>query len=243
MALYAAEKGINIFLEKPMGLNTEEAVEIADKVKEKNVAIKMHLGGGIGFTTISPVFVRILVQSLKDVGAKTVFIIDGKNPEHGVARGYTSEVLGCQVLSCFGHSGKYYYPEPIDFKGLDEIFLSGEALDFMYDEADLAIGSLGRHRQNTNQVSTLKIKEFCARGKPFIYSNDEPTLNGLEEFALKVPANDSSIDFKKVIQFYLKVEKSVEIPKRMRKIAIEKYDWVHQIKIIHNEIQKKKSIK
>ncbi|MBT4482857.1 MAG: DUF362 domain-containing protein [Candidatus Latescibacteria bacterium] len=103
--------------------------KLQEKVADKNVAIKMHLGGGIGYTTISPVFVRILVQSVKDAGAKSVFIIDGKNPEEGIPRGYTSEVLGCQLLSCFGHSGNYYRPEPIGYKSLDEALLSGEAMD------------------------------------------------------------------------------------------------------------------
>ncbi|MFC1608355.1 DUF362 domain-containing protein, partial [Candidatus Latescibacterota bacterium] len=87
-----------------------------------------HLGGGIGYTTIHPVFVRILIDAVKDGGAQSVKIIDD-DAGNGLARGYTPEVLGCPVVSCFGESGKYYYPEPIGFRGLDEALLSGEALD------------------------------------------------------------------------------------------------------------------
>ena len=104
-------------------------LKLSDKVKGKNVAIKMHLGADIGFTTISPVFVRILVGAVKDAGAASVKIIDGCDPENGVARGYTQEVLGCPIVSCFGRTGKYVYPEKIGFRHLDEALFGGEAVD------------------------------------------------------------------------------------------------------------------
>lgn len=103
------------------------------RVEGKTVAIKMHLGNDIGFTTIHPLFVRILVKALKDAGAKRVSVIDdkvfAKNPDVGVARGYTQEVLGCPVISCFGPKSDHYTTLPIGFHGLDEAQFSGEALD------------------------------------------------------------------------------------------------------------------
>ena len=45
-------------------------LNVADKVKKKNVVIKMHLGGNIGYTTIHPVFVRLLVAECKEGKAK-----------------------------------------------------------------------------------------------------------------------------------------------------------------------------
>ncbi|MDP2984929.1 MAG: DUF362 domain-containing protein [Candidatus Latescibacter sp.] len=98
------------------------------KVSGKTVAVKMHLGENIGFTTIHPVFVRILVEALFEAGARSVKILDGR-AQNGLARGYTREVLGCPVVSCFGESGKYLYSEQIGFKDLDVALLSGEALD------------------------------------------------------------------------------------------------------------------
>jgi len=102
---------------------------LAGKVKDKHVAIKMHLGADIGFTTISPVFVRILVQAVKDGGAASVKIVDGSDPQNGVARGYTSEILGCPVVNIFGQTGKYLYREEIGFRELDEAFYGGEGVD------------------------------------------------------------------------------------------------------------------
>jgi len=38
--------------------------------KDATVAVKIHVGGHLGFTTIPPLFVRILVQKVKDAGAR-----------------------------------------------------------------------------------------------------------------------------------------------------------------------------
>ncbi|MFC1694156.1 DUF362 domain-containing protein, partial [Candidatus Latescibacterota bacterium] len=102
-------------------------------VADKNVVIKMHLGRDIGFTTIPPVFVRILVKAVKNASAQSVKIIEETvfetDTEIGVARGYTEEVLDCSVVSCFGRDGSYHYKEHIGYKTLDDVRLSGEAVD------------------------------------------------------------------------------------------------------------------
>jgi len=103
------------------------------KVIPKNIAgkktvIKMHLGGGIGYTTIHPLFVRILVRELKAANATSIKVMD-VNADSGIARGYVPEVLGCPVVSCLGKNEKHFYREKIGFKALDETVLSREAVD------------------------------------------------------------------------------------------------------------------
>ena len=105
-----------------------DRLKLEKRVKGKKVGIKMHLGGNIGYSTIPPLFIRMLVQALKDSGAKSVKAMDG-NASDGIARGYTPEVLGCPVVPCFGESGKYLYPEKIGYKKLDSVFFGGEAVD------------------------------------------------------------------------------------------------------------------
>ena len=99
-----------------------------DRVKDKTVGIKMHFGGGIGYTTIPPLFIRILVQKLKDNGAGSVYVMDG-GPQDGIPRGYTREVLGCEVVSTFGASRKYLYREDINYLTYDYALFGGEAVD------------------------------------------------------------------------------------------------------------------
>jgi uncharacterized Fe-S center protein len=103
-------------------------LELEKKVKGKSVGIKMHFGGGTGYTTIPPVFVRILVGALREAGAGRIKVMDN-NPEDGIGRGYTREVLGCEVVSTFGASGHYLYREKIGFKGVDHVDFGGEAVD------------------------------------------------------------------------------------------------------------------
>ncbi|MEX2680800.1 MAG: DUF362 domain-containing protein [Candidatus Sigynarchaeota archaeon] len=96
-------------------------------VKGKKVCIKMHLGGGIGYTTIHPVFVRTLVDAIKKAKAKSVFICDGsaKDAEN---RGYTKRSVHAPLVSLFGFGGKTMRV-PINFKTFDTADISKKVLD------------------------------------------------------------------------------------------------------------------
>ena len=84
-------------------------------VERKSVALKMHLGGNLGYTTIHPLFLRILVKALKNAGGD-VFITDlyhRNNDNFGVRgaenRGYVEEIIGCKLVPVAGTDDKYYY--------------------------------------------------------------------------------------------------------------------------------------
>ena len=100
----------------------------AERIKGRTVGIKMHFGGGTGYTTVPTVFVRMLVDAVKKAGAKSVFAMDN-DPSSGIARGYTREVLGCEVVSTFGATRKYVHTETIGYKSYDTAELAGEAVD------------------------------------------------------------------------------------------------------------------
>lgn len=82
-------------------------------------------------------------------------------------------------------------------------FLNGEQLSEIYDKSQLAIASLGLHRLNIEAPSTLKSREYLARGIPFIYSS---VVADFEEhpvdFALQISTDDKPIDFNEVLKFY-----------------------------------------
>ena len=72
-----------------------DKLNIRDRVKGETVAIKMHLGGNIGYSTVHPVFVRKVVQAVKDGGGKP-FVCDLSGSVHtAYTRGYTAETVGC----------------------------------------------------------------------------------------------------------------------------------------------------
>jgi len=85
-----------------------------DVVKDKWTAVKMHLGRNIGYSTIPPLFVKILVDKLLSYGAK-VYITDQIVSE-AKARGYSEEYLGVPIVAAAGVTGKYYYEKYVDFK-------------------------------------------------------------------------------------------------------------------------------
>ncbi len=100
-----------------------------DMFKDKSVAIKMHLGGGLGYTTIPPLFVKILVEQIKKAGGRP-FVTDGSGAIPGAKdRGYTEEVLGAPVVPAAGINERYYRTVPINYLTLEQAQLCGEIAD------------------------------------------------------------------------------------------------------------------
>ena len=111
-----------------------ESSDLAGRIAGKSVAIKMHVGSNMTFSTIPPVFVRILVDYVKKSGAKcfiTDHYVNGRHPEE---RGYTATALGCEILEGAGFFGKYFYTRKVDFKKLKHIDVSG-----LINDADFLI--------------------------------------------------------------------------------------------------------
>ena len=100
-----------------------------DMFDGRRVAIKMHLGGDLGYTTIHPLFVRILVKAIKDAGGRP-FITDGggaiPTARH---RGYTEEVLEAPVIPAAGLDDGYVKSVPINYHKLKEVQLCGEVVN------------------------------------------------------------------------------------------------------------------
>jgi uncharacterized Fe-S center protein len=110
-----------------------DKMELEDKVKGKLVAIKMHVGRKIGYTTIHPLFVKSLVEKLQKWGAK-VFITD-QEVQDAAVRGYREEFLGCPVVEACGVTEKYFYEHKVDYRSFKDCDIAGhiEDADFLID--------------------------------------------------------------------------------------------------------------
>ncbi len=111
------------------------ACGLGEAVRGKKVAIKMHVGDGVSYSTIPPVFVRKLVQFVQDSGGEcfiTDHYIAHRRPHE---RGYSEAGLGCPVLDDCGYFGKYFYTVEADYKKLRHIDVAGLIYDadFMID--------------------------------------------------------------------------------------------------------------
>ncbi len=107
----------------------------AEKVKGKTVAIKMHVGERIGYSTIPPIFVRKLVSFVKESGGDcfcTDHYLYNRHPEE---RGYTEMNIGCPLLDDCGRLGKYYYTKEVDYKSFKHVDVAGliHDADFLID--------------------------------------------------------------------------------------------------------------
>ncbi len=94
------------------------------------VPIKMHLGGSLGHTTIHPLLVRMVVQAIKAAGGQP-FIIDGlfDSVLQAASRGYTSETLGCPIISAAGPYDTHLVKRPVDLPGFKQIDVLGVIWD------------------------------------------------------------------------------------------------------------------
>lgn len=82
-------------------------------------------------------------------------------------------------------------------------YKSGKELDTIYNFCDIAVDSLGRHRSNIYYNSSLKSKEYLAKGLPVISSvTNELDYDLSFKYYKKFPHDESPINVEKIIDFY-----------------------------------------
>lgn len=103
----------------------------------------------------------------------------------------------------------------------------GEELDALFEQADFAIGSLGRHRSGICNIKTLKNREYAARGFGFVYSETDDDFDHMP-YVLKVPANENPINIVELIDF---CKNQSMLPQEIRQ-SILHLSWKEQMKKI-----------
>lgn len=127
---------------------------------------------------------------------------------------------------------KSQYEELIEKYGLQKFvkiygYLSPQESAKIYDECDIAIESLAWHRIHVKIGSTLKVREYLAKGMPIFASSPMDVVPKEWEYAAYAPIDDSPIDIASVIAFYKKIygEKTQEeVIKEIRQFAMEHCD-------------------
>lgn len=107
----------------------------------------------------------------------------------------------------------------------------GDALDQIFEQCDMGIGSLGRHRVGIQQIKTLKNREYAARGIPFVYSETDSDFDK-RPYVLKAPADESPINIQQIVDFYKSFNMSaIEI-----RNSIQDLSWTSQMKHVIDEV-------
>lgn len=110
-------------------------------------------------------------------------------------------------------------------------FKSGKELDELYNETDIAVGSLGIHRIGLTEVQPLKNREYAAKGLPFVISFRDPDFSG-KEFVFQVASDESLIDIATIIAWYRSREFN---PQNIHEYA-KKFSWDTQMQKVIQEI-------
>lgn len=102
---------------------------------------------------------------------------------------------------------------------------SGPELDEIYNKCNVGLGPLGQHRVGGKKDTGLKTKEYFAKGLPYIYSGDEPTVPEDYPYIYQFPSDESMIDFEKVRAFYDSYRNDEKVVENMRAFAKAHYSW------------------
>jgi hypothetical protein len=106
-----------------------EKLDLKAMFADQRVAIKMHVGGYMGYTTIHPLFVNYLVEAVKKAGGRP-FLTDGSFSVAGATiRGYTEQTLGAPIYPVGGSEDRYYQTARVGYRGLKEIEIAGNIAD------------------------------------------------------------------------------------------------------------------
>ncbi|MBQ6719169.1 MAG: glycosyltransferase [Oscillospiraceae bacterium] len=106
----------------------------------------------------------------------------------------------------------------------------GEKLKQVFDQADIGLGSFGFYKIGLTVASSLKLREYLARGLPVIGGSRQDLFT--EEtfpYYLEFPNDASNLDMERIIAFYNQVyrndETYEEVVQRIRKYAEENVTW------------------
>jgi glycosyltransferase involved in cell wall biosynthesis len=108
--------------------------------------------------------------------------------------------------------------------------LYGSELDEVLSSCHLAIGSLALHRNGLREACVLKVREYTARGLPFVIAYDDPDLPARLPWVLKIPADESPVEVDVFVNFAEDVSKLPSLAKEMRAFAESKLSWTVKMK-------------
>lgn len=127
---------------------------------------------------------------------------------------------------------QYALENIVSFRGL----LFGEGLDKCFDECDVAIGSLGLHRLGITP-SSLKSREYMARGIPFVASETEAIEldDNVSPYAYMVPGNDQKIDIEALLEWIDRTD-MVKAGEALHTFALTHCTWKIQMQKVLQKV-------
>lgn len=114
-------------------------------------------------------------------------------------------------------------------------YKDNEELDALYELADIAVSSIGLFRIKLDMASSLKSREYTARGIPFIMAGYDLDFDPIPDFIYSVSNSDEEIDFQEILNWFQKISQDNNLNKKIRDYAVKNLDFQIKIKEIFND--------
>ena len=147
----------------------------------------------------------------------------------GLKKYYTKGSKIKVIFKIIGNGSQLYNLKELvsKYKLNDYIFFygakGGEELDDIIKHCDIGIGSIANHRKGLTKDSSLKNREYCARGIPFVIASIDEAFKNFK-YVLKIPSDETPIDIEDVIEFYNSMRKE-NYTNEMREYAQNNLTW------------------
>ncbi len=97
---------------------------------------------------------------------------------------------------------KYHLEQRVLFHGRQ----SGEALERLYQNADIGLGCFGLYKRKIKKISSLKVGEYLSKGLPVITGGPERVFEGKTmPYVYEFPNDATTVDMNAVVAFYDKI--------------------------------------
>lgn len=106
----------------------------------------------------------------------------------------------------------------------------GSELDYMYNGMDIALGPFGLYKRKIFKSSSLKVREYLAKGMPIISGCHEDAFEREKSnrYYLEFPNDNTPIDIKMIVDFYKSIYETdmnrEQIHKEIREYAKKTVD-------------------
>lgn len=111
-------------------------------------------------------------------------------------------------------------------------FKTGKELDAVYAENHIAIGTLGFHRIGITNSSSLKNREYFARGLPVVLSTTDLDMPEELPFVKYISEGEDAVDIASLVVFAKKMYQVPDLNQQIRKYAEEHLSWKSKIRTV-----------
>lgn len=88
-------------------------------------------------------------------------------------------------------------------------FVNKQEIDELINHMHIGISALGVHRKGIRDTTTIKSREYTARGLPFVYGHIDPDFSfnpTAKMFSYQIAGEDTPLNFEEILNWYQKLD-------------------------------------